>query len=185
MLSWNKFGQYLIKKELSIHKPNIYIYIYSLKEEGEIEIRGWLKKISATTNTPNFATCWIINLLYISFSKKKKKLIIYMSNIIFIWDNHCQYFYYVRIQNNCIAFLENKTWDAFFCFFVLLIICNNIKKNKGNTRRTIFLTQWLDDIWKILLKKKDILDWTIYPAAHELLNCSICGPNRKEQKEKT
>ena len=42
MLSWNKFGQYLIKKELSIHKPKIYIYIYiySLKEEGEIEMRG-------------------------------------------------------------------------------------------------------------------------------------------------
>ena len=72
MLSWNKFGQYLIKKELSIHKPKIYIYIYiySLKEEGEIEMRGWLKKISAT-NTPNFAPCWVINLLYIyiSFSK--------------------------------------------------------------------------------------------------------------------
>ena len=44
MLSWNKFGQYFIKKELSFHKPKIYIYIYiyicNLKEEGEIEMRG-------------------------------------------------------------------------------------------------------------------------------------------------
>ena len=112
-----------------------------------------------------------------------KYLTYYVSNIIFIWDNHSQYFYYVRNTNNCFAFLENKTWDAFF--YVLLIICNNIKKNKGNTRMAIFLTDWLDDMWEILLKKKDSLDWTMYPAAHELLNCSICEPNRKEQKEKT
>ena len=39
-------------------------------------------------------------------------------------------------------------------FFIFLIICNDIKK-KREYKREIFLTDWLDDMWKIAIIEKE------------------------------